>query len=75
MIGDTSNSILSRDPDLSHKKPRGNGWCLQRTMAEKNGESTPSKKPTSSIGLLLSIFRARFCWWESLRAPFLPTLR
>ena len=36
--------ILSRD--LCHQKTLGHGWFLKRTMAEKNGESTPRKKKT-----------------------------
>ena len=31
--------ILSRDPN--HQETGGNSWFLKRTMAEKNGESTP----------------------------------
>ena len=43
ILGVPSMSILSRDPDLSRKPPelRENRLLLERTMVEKNGESTP----------------------------------
>ena len=42
-LGVTSISILSRDPDLSRKplNTLGKWLVLKRTMADKNGESTP----------------------------------
>ena len=37
--------ILSRNPSFlgNHQNPRGNSRVLKRTMAEKNGESSPRK--------------------------------